>query len=364
MIPPEHVTPGVYIEEIPSGSRKINAAPTGLTAFIGAMTRGPRTKAVEVGSLAEFERHFGRGSLVHAALFLFFENGGRRAAIVRQRDDALKSFFQAIHALDAVDDVNLVCLPSIRPLELDVLHKAVDYCEKRRAFLILDSDPGWKTTADVIAGVKAMGITSPNAALFYPRLAGQGGSGVSPSGAIAGVIARTDRDHGVWKAPAGLEAVLHGARGLSANLTQVQIEQLKPAQVNCLRELQGTGIVIWGGRTLAGNDNEWRYISVRRTFLFIEESIDRGTKWAVFEPNGEPLWANLRRSIEDFLLELFRQGGLQGTKPEQAFFVRCDRSTMTDTDIRAGKVNVLVGFAPIKPAEFVIVRISLQARPA
>jgi len=337
----------------------IPGVPTDVTAFVGEMTRGPRAKAVEVNSLAAFEKAFGRGSPVHTAVFLYFQNGGERAVVVRARDPGLKAFFQSLHALDEVEDVNLLCLPGATPGELDRLVKAADYCENRRAFLLLDPDPGWTDAADVIAGVQRLAITSSNAALYFPLL--QGGAGIPPSGAVAGVIARTDREKGVWKAPAGTEADLRGVRGLHTPVGTPLIDQLSPLGVNCLREVPAGSTMVWGARTLAGSGSEWKYIPVRRTALFIEESIDRGTKWVVFEPNDEPLWAALRAAVETFLFDLFRRGAFQGVKPEEAFFVKCDRSTMTDADVIAGRANLLVGFAPLKPAEFVIIRFELQA---
>ncbi len=361
-MPPEIETPGVYIEDPPAGPRPINGVPTGVAAFIGELTRGPRTQAVEVDSLAAFEKTFGRGSAVHTSVYLFFENGGERAVVVRARDPGLKAFFQALNALDAVDDVNLLCLPGITPGEPDKLVKAAVYCEARRCFLLLDPDPGWTDAAGVTAGLRALGIGSPNAALYFPSLLGAGG--IPPSGAVAGVIARTDRERGIWKAPAGTEADLRGVSGLHIPVGGPLIEQLTPLGVNCLREVQAAGILVWGARTLAGAGSDWKYIPVRRTALYLEESIERGTKWVVFEPNGEPLWAQLRASAENFLFGLFRQGAFQGAKPQEAFFVKCDRSTMTDADVLAGRVNLLVGFAPLKPAEFVILRFELQAKAA
>jgi phage tail sheath protein FI len=316
---------------------------------------------MEVNSLAAFEKNYGRGSLMHTAVYLFFENGGKRAVIVRQRDPGLKAFYQALHALDSVEDVNLVCLPSQAPLELDLLHKAVDYCEGRRAFLLLDPDAGWSTPEQVAQGVATMGVASRNAALYFPTLKGRGGSGIPPAGAVAGVIARTDRTRGVWKAPAGVEAVLNGIRGLSQSVTEAFVEKLTGLFVNPLWETTAHGLVVWGARTLAGNDNEWRYIPVRRTALFIEESIYRSTSWVVFEPNAQPLWGRLGQSIENFLHELYKQGAFQGVRPDEAYFVRCDTTTMTQADISAGRVIVLVGFAPLKPAEFVILKITLLA---
>ncbi len=360
-MPPETTIPGVYVQEVPSGIRSITGAPTDVVAFVGELTRGPRTKAVEVRSMSEFERQFGRGSLVHTSVFLFFENGGRRAVIVRQRDSSLKAFFQALNELNSVEDVNLLCLPSSMPLEPDKLFKAVSFCEKHRIFLLLDPDPKWSSQSDVTEGLKLMGVSTPNASIYFPRLLGQGSLGIPPCGAIAGVIARMDREHGVWRSPAGLATTLRGVRGLILPIDDTVTETLGPIGVNCLREDPTSGTIIWGARTLAGNDNEWRYIAVRRLSLFIEESIYRGTKWVVFEPNAEPLWLLLRQTVGIFMISLFNAGAFQGARMDDAFFVKCDATTMTQNDIQSGRVNIIIGFAPLKPAEFTVLRFSLQA---
>jgi phage tail sheath protein FI len=180
------------------------------------------------------------------------------------------------------------------------------------------------------------------------------------SGHIAGVYARVDGQRGVHKAPAN-ETIL-GVTGLAYHVTRAEQGELNQAGVNCVRFFEREGCRIWGARTLADAASEWRYVPVRRLFCMIEESIQRGTRWVVFEPNDEPLWTRLRASVEMFLIDLFRQGAFQGAKPEEGFFVKCDRSTMTQADIDAGRVNLLVGFAPLKPAEFVVLRFGLQAR--
>jgi phage tail sheath protein FI len=361
-MPPDIVDPGVYIEEIPSGARPIQAVPTEVAAFIGEATRGPRTKPVEIDSLADFEKNFGRGSLLHTAVFLFFQNGGRRAVVVRARDAGLKAFFQALHTLDEVEEVNLLCLPAEGPFDPDKIVKAAAYCLENRVILLLDANSDWLTEADVASGLGQLPAGNPNMALYYPRLQGNAGLGIPPAGALAGIIARTDRAHGVWKAPAGMDADLRSARGLLTPVDDALAGALTQLGVNPLKPDPNGRILAWGARTLAGNDNEWRYLPVRRSALFIEESIERGARWVVFEPNDEPLWAQLRASVNDFLFGLFRAGAFQGAKPEEAFFVRCDRSTMTQADIQEGRVNLLVGFAPLKPAEFVILRFSLEAR--
>jgi len=177
---------------------------------------------------------------------------------------------------------------------------------------------------------------------------------------IAGIMSRTDANRGVWKAPAGLDATLNGSTDLEVILTDRQNGVLNPLAVNCLRSFPA-GRVNWGARTLIGYDNsaddEWKYIPVRRTAFFLEESLYRGTQWVVFEPNDEPLYANIRKNLNAFMMGLFRQGAFQGSTPASAFFVKCDNETTTQADRNLGIVNILVGFAPLKPAEFVVIQI-------
>jgi phage tail sheath protein FI len=186
----------------------------------------------------------------------------------------------------------------------------------------------------------------------------------APCGAVAGVMARTDAQRGVWKAPAGQEASLIGVPQLSVSLTDDENGELNPLGVNCLRAFPIIGRVVWGARTLEGADqlaSEWKYIPVRRTALYIEESLYRGTKWVVFEPNDEPLWAQIRLNVGSFMHDLFRQGAFQGKTPREAYLVKCDKETTTQSDIDHGIVNIVVGFAPLKPAEFVILKIQQLA---
>jgi len=214
--------------------------------------------------------------------------------------------------------------------------------------------------------VSDVGTTSKNAALFFPRLVQPNPlrenrlESFAPCGAVAGVIARTDSQRGVWKAPAGLDAAIVGVPALAVPLTDAENGELNPLGVNCLRSLPAVGRVVWGARTLQGNDilaSEWKYLPVRRLALYIEESLYRGTQWAVFEPNDEPLWSQLRVSLSAFMHGLFRKGAFQGTTAQEAYFVKCDRETTTQADINLGIVNIFVGFAPLKPAEFVVLKI-------
>lgn len=208
-------------------------------------------------------------------------------------------------------------------------------------------------------------VRNMNAAIYFPRLLvsdalNEGRSrNVGASGTMAGVFARTDSTRGVWKAPAGTDAALRGAN-LAVKLTDLENGNLNPIGVNVLRNFPIFGNISWGGRTLDGADqkaSEWKYIPVRRTALYIEESLYQGLKWAVFEPNDEPLWSQIRLNVGAFMHNMFRQGAFQGTSPKQAYFVKCDSETTTQNDINLGIVNIVVGFAPLKPAEFVVIKL-------
>lgn len=238
--------------------------------------------------------------------------------------------------------------------------------------LIVDSPSTWNSAA-VAANINSLndlglsGDGARNAALYFPRVVqadplreGHPDTFV-PSGIVAGVMARTDAQRGVWKAPAGLEASLNGIQSLTVKLTDAENGELNPLGINCLRTFPVAGSVVWGARTLRGADqlaDEYKYVPVRRLALFLEESLYRGTQWVVFEPNDEPLWAQIRLNVGAFMHNLFRQGAFQGQTPRQAYFVKCDSETTTQNDINLGIVNIIVGFAPLKPAEFVV--ISLQ----
>jgi hypothetical protein len=244
--------------------------------------------------------------------------------------------------------------------------------------LLVDPPFGWGTSSvnavsNTISGLPGLGLSGQvarNAALYFPRVrqadpnrAGQVDTFV-PSGIIAGIMAKTDNNRGVWKSPAGMDAALNGIQGLQVNLTDPENGQLNQIGINCLRTFPIAGHVVWGARTLRGADqlaDEYKYLAVRRTALFIEESLFRGTKWVVFEPNDEPLWAQIRLNVGAFMHNLFRQGAFQGTTREQAYLVKCDKETTTQNDINQGKVNVLVGFAPLLPGEFVIIMLQQMA---
>ena len=273
--------------------------------------------------------------------------------------------FPPLALADAPNDPTLV--------SAGVLSEGLNLCLERRAMLIVDAPANWDTISQAVAGAASPPVTGDgarNAAIYFPYLRVpdpvQAGRkiDVPPAGAVAGVYARTDVARGVWKAPAGIDASLNGVPELSLAMTDPENGRLNPLGVNCLRSFPIVGRVVWGARTLRGADalaNEWKYVPVRRLALFIEESLFRGTKWVVFEPNDEPLWAQIRLNVGAFMQNLFRQGAFQGSSPKDAYFVKCDKDTTTQNHINLGIVNILVGFAPLKPAEFVIIKLQQMA---
>jgi phage tail sheath protein FI len=282
-----------------------------------------------------------------------------------------------LYALDKADLFNLLCIPpDTRDGDIPsaVYQTAMTYCKDRRAMLIVDPPAAWSKNKDTapadakkgLPGLGLAGESARNAALYFPRVReadplrdGQIDT-FAPCGIIAGVMARTDTARGVWKAPAGLDAAINGIQGLNVTLNDAENGMLNPLGINCLRIFPVNGRVVWGARTLRGADqlaDEYKYIPVRRLALYIEESLYRGTQWVVFEPNDEPLWAQIRLNVGAFMQNLFRQGAFQGSTPREAYFVKCDKETTTQNDINLGIVNIVVGFAPLKPAEFVIIKI-------
>lgn len=286
-----------------------------------------------------------------------------------------------IHALEDVDLFNIMCIPrtaittGTNPMtatEADtVMSTAIEYCRQKRAFFIMDTPRGIDELPEITNWMAARDtLRSDNAAIYYPRV-------LSPdpldnyrlrsfgaSGTIAGLYARTDSNRGIWKAPAGTEANLRNVTQLDDVLNDRENGVLNPLGINCLRNLPVYGNICWGGRTMAGADanaSEWKYVPVRRLAYFLEESLFRGLHWVVFEPNDEPLWAQIRLNVGAFMNNLFKQGAFQGTSPREAYLVKCDRETTTQNDINLGVVNILVGFAPLKPAEFVFIKIQQLA---
>jgi phage tail sheath protein FI len=271
---------------------------------------------------------------------------------------------QGIYALEDADIFNILCLPGIT--DPSTLIDAAAYCESRRAFLIVDPPTNQKPM-DIETLVTGTSVPkSDHAAIYYPNI--QIGDPVTrglrlsaPSGTVAGIYARIDGTRGVWKAPAGTEANLVGVQKLEYTMTDGENGIINPVGANGIRLLNPYGIVSWGARTLMGADaigSQYKYVPVRRLALYIEESLRRGTQWAVFEPNDEPLWAQIRLNVGTFMNTLFRQGAFEGASPRDAYFVKCDSETTQQADIDRGVVNIIVGFAPLKPAEFVMIAIT------
>ena len=274
-----------------------------------------------------------------------------------------------VFLLDRVDLFNLLCVPG--ETTSSVVANLQKYCRDRRAFHIADSvENASLTTMQSGPDATITGTDALNGAIYYPWLKAPDPlqenriRAFPPCGFVAGIYARTDSTRGVWKAPAGSDASVTGAAGVVLALTDRENGTLNPRGINCIRALPVYGTVLWGSRTLHGADergSEWKYIPVRRVALFIEESLFRGTQWVVFEPNDEPLWAQIRLNVGAFMHNLFRQGAFQGSSPRDAYFVKCDKETTTQNDINQGIVNIVVGFAPLKPAEFVVIKIQQMA---
>jgi uncharacterized protein len=272
--------------------------------------------------------------------------------------------------LDPIDQFNLLCVPG--ETTITTLASLETYCEKRRAFLIADAPD--VTDPTKVPGPGGSGLSGTNAALYFPWLQAPdplSATGAQrhypPCGFVAGMYAKIDGSRGVWKAPAGTETALAGVSGVVAPLTDDQNGQLNQVAVNCIRNFPVFGTIIWGARTVQGADqaaSQWKYVPVRRLAMYLEESLYRGLKSVVFEPNDAPLWGQIRLNVGAFMQTLFRQGAFQGTTPQQAYFVKCDSETTTAADQNNGIVNILVGFAPLKPAEFVVLQLQQMAGQA
>jgi hypothetical protein len=301
-------------------------------------------------------------------------------------DPSLESAKYGIYALKNAEIFTMLILPPYGPqenpsgaIDLDLTYSgiwadALAFCDAERAMLLVDppSPAIWIDEPTAYLAVTAAApaidnVRDPNSVLYYPwlqcidPLINNRTRYFAPSASAAGVMARIDGTRGVWKSPAGEEATLSGVAALQYPLTNDENGDLNPLAINCLRTFPIIGSVVWGARTLDGADaqaSQWKYLAVRRMALFIESSLYSGTNWAVFEPNDDPLWSELRLNVGTFMRNLFRQGAFQGATPQQAYFVKCDSDTTTQTDIDNGVVNILVGFAPLKPAEFIVIKIS------
>jgi phage tail sheath protein FI len=357
---PDYAAPGVYVEELPFGAASIDGVETSTAGFVGPVSRGP-CRAVRVRSFADFERAFGgleAGSDLGYAVLSFFAGGGRDAWVAGVRPGT--SVVDGLALLDAGETLGLLCLPGAK--DPDVWRAALQYAETRRAFVIVDPPGvGANQVVDLRTGLGAVGRSG--GAVFYPPVLitdplTRAPRACPPSGAVAALYGRIDRSLGVWRAPAGEAALLAGVDDVAADLGEHEVAELTSSGVNCIRRLRGARIVVWGARTLASSESDWKYVNVRRFLLYLEASLDRGTQWAVFEPNDERLWQKLRVQCGLFLDGLFRAGAFPGQTPDEAYFVRLGPETTTREDIANGRLTMVVGVAPLKPAEFVIVEIA------
>jgi len=381
LIIPEYLTPGVYIEEIEIGAKPIEGVSTSTAGMVGVTEIGPLNKPTLITSFPEFSKIFGgylsedhgEDRYLPYAVDGFFQNGGQRVYVTRievtndsRRDecyiginDSNPSKRTGLHSLKNVDEISIIAIPN-GTSEL-IQHAMIIQCEQMMdRFAILDSEKN--SDIEDIQEQRSR-YDSKYAALYHPWLVvndpfSKGRMCIPPSGHICGIYARSDLNRGVHKAPAN--EIINGVTGLEKGITEAQQDILNPMGVNCLRSFRNRGIRVWGARTIS-SDQIWEYINIRRLFLFLEESIEKGTQWVVFEPNDEKLWAKVKQTITQFLTRVWRNGALMGTTPEKAFFVICDRTTMTQDDIDNGRTIILIGVAPIKPAEFVIFRISQWA---
>jgi uncharacterized protein len=283
---------------------------------------------------------------------------------------------QADSPLDKLPIFNLLVLPGVT--DSSVLSAASAFCQLKRAFLIMDPPPGGSpdgTTGTPIVTAFGSMPKSKNSALYFPYLQSNDPTtgqviNIPPSGTVAGIFSEIDQNRGVWKAPAGLETLLTNVTNViqpSGIMTDQRQGVLNQAGINCIRNFTGVGPVVFGARTsVSANPSfqQWKYVPVRRMALFLEQTLYASLGWVVFEPNDEPLWNAIKSSIESFMLGLFRQGAFQGDSPSDAFQVKCDKQTTTQDDINNGIVNIVVAFAPLKPAEFVIIQIAQLAGQA
>jgi phage tail sheath protein FI len=387
---PTYAAPGIYIEEVSTGTKPIAMATTSTAAFLGVTpaTDAHLNEPLAVSNWSQFVREFVRedspSNHLARAVFGFFNNGGARCYVLNVGEgnpiagDERKR--AGITALEAVDEAKIIAAPGRH----DILsyEALISHCEKMGdRFAILDSPPE-VDNLDLLKKVATAGESpaegddkkkksSPSsgmrpresnfAAFYFPWILARdplaAGKIVKtpPCGHLAGVYARTDAARGVHKAPAN--EPVRGALDLAYKVTRADQGELNKAGVNCIRFFADAGIRVWGARTLAAEASEWRYINVRRLFNMIEESIGSGTRWVVFEPNDERTWKSITRDIKAFLTLVWRDGALKGNTPEQAFFVKCDEETNPQEVIDAGRLITEIGIAPVKPAEFIIFRI-------
>jgi hypothetical protein len=395
---PFYASPGVYVEEVSGGARPIGAVGTSTAGFVGtAPDRSARSgEAVAVNSWSDFMRVFASNESAAStplarAVYGFFDNGGGRCYVVNIGSDEPVAGGgrrrSGLGLLEAIDEVAIIAAPGYNdPLSYEELLKHCELMGDRVAILDPPTEfsdverltrvgtartarPAGKKSASGSEPEQPAADPSPGlrprqsdyGAFYLPWLVVRdplSGEIVEtpPSGHVAGVWARTDNLRGVHKAPAN--EPVRGAVDLTYRVTKVEQDLLNPAGVNCIRYFPAEGIRVWGARTLAAEASEWRYLNVRRLFNMLKESIADGTRWIVFEPNDGLLWRSIRRDITAFLTRVWRDGALYGRTPQEAFFVKCDEETNPPEVRDAGQVVTLIGVAPVKPAEFVVFKLS------
>lgn len=399
---PNYQTPGVYVEEIESGSKPIEAGATNIVGFLGIAEKGPVNQATLVTNWTQYSKIFGglhEGGWLGHGVYQFFQNGGTKCYInnlaepkakktdanskegekasektevspsssnyeVKNPDNIAKLIIgkdegvgkkSGLYLFDEIQDISLICAPGVTdPAAQDAI---LTHCEKNRfRFAVLDSPE------TLNGGIDSMPMPRDSimGAYYFPwvqmyDMAADQNIYAPPSGGICGVYGRVDSTRGVHKAPAN--ELFKTALGLKYNLTDAEQEMLNPKGINCIRDFPGRGIRVWGARTISSNP-EWRYVNVRRLFCMVEQALQNGTNWVVFEPNTRDLWKKITRNITAFLLNIWKSGALFGDTPEEAFYVRCDDELNPPESVDAGYVTIELGLAPAKPAEFVVFRVS------
>lgn len=369
---PDLLAPGVFVEEVSFRLRPIEGGNTAVTCFFGHIGGhdAPLQTPVFITSMAEFVRVFcdrinHGGDPFAAALRGFFDNGGAKVYVVRLNDDRVGVTSTDLDLIGDLSDINLIAAPSISDA---ASHEAmITHCEGRHdRFAVLDSAPdagsiGILTTLAANGGARPRNADWGVAAVYTPwidvaNVTDGSQMRIGPSGHICGMFARSDVERGVAKSIGN--TTVRGVLGLAETYTDADMGELNQAHVNPLRILPNRGPVVWGARTLAGNDGEYKYVPVRRFLNFVTDSIGNGTRWAVFEPNDEALWSAVQQSITQFLGLQWRAGALAGAKASDAFFVELGQATMTQADIDSGRLIVQIGIAPVRPAEFIVLRIT------
>ena len=392
---PSYLHPGVYVEEVDSGVHPIQAVGTSTAAIVGQapLPSAPVGVATPVDNWSQFLNLFvGRdkngnyypSTNLSNAAYGFFVNGGSRLYVSTiTKDDPVKA---GLDVLASVDEVAIVAAPGYTdPVSYDALLGHCELLKDRVAILDCPADATVESMKDVPnmlrkrllrllpqASTNGHAATHPRVSpggygsVYFPWVrcadplnAAAGVVPMPPSGHMAGIYARTDATRGVHKAPAN--EPVRSAVGVTTAILDADQDELNPAGVNCIRFFNTKGVIVWGVRTLADAASDWRYVNVRRLFNMIEESIQDGTSWVVFEPNDQVLWKSIRRDVGDFMTRIWRDGALVGASPDEAFFVKCDAETNPSDVINAGSVVTVIGAAPVRPAEFVVFRISQSA---